>query len=86
MPLLSGLSKLRTPYDICVLASFLMNSCSTEPNQGQLEMQKGQMIEDRHAESWDQCAGHSDGDTQQPHCFFSLVFSSFTLLLFFTIL
>jgi hypothetical protein len=34
--------------------SFLMSSCSTEPNWGQLEMQKGQTIEDRHAESWGQ--------------------------------
>jgi hypothetical protein len=28
------------------------------------------------------CAGCADGDAQQLHCFFSLLLSSFTLLLF----
>jgi hypothetical protein len=32
------------------------------------------------------CAGHSDTDAQEPHCFFSLLFSSFTLLFFIFIL
>jgi hypothetical protein len=43
-------------------------------------MQKGQKIEDKAGARND---GHPDGDAQQPHYFFTLLFSSFTLLLFF---
>jgi hypothetical protein len=45
---------------------------------GQLEMQKGQTIEEQ---AGARCAGRSDGDAQQLCCFFSLL--TLLLLLFF---
>jgi hypothetical protein len=38
--------------------------------------------QDRQTENGIRCAGCLGGDAQQPHCFFSLLFSSFTLFLF----
>jgi hypothetical protein len=42
-----------------------MSSFSYQPNWGRLGVQKGQRIEDKHAESWDQVCW-ALGDTQQP--------------------
>jgi hypothetical protein len=45
-------------------------------------MGDAEMTQDsRQTESGIRCVGHWGGDTQLPHCFFSLLFSSFTLLL-----
>jgi hypothetical protein len=50
-------------------------------NWGQLEMQKGQMIEDK---AGARCAGCSDEDAQQRRCFFYFsLLSFFSLSLFF---
>jgi hypothetical protein len=56
------------------------------PNWGQLEMQKGQKIKKNMQKVGVGCDGLLDVDAQQLHCLFSLLFSSFTLLLFFSIL
>jgi hypothetical protein len=50
-----------------------------QPSWGRLEMQKGQTIDDMQKVGA-KCAGHSDGDAHQLHCFFSSLFFKALLL------
>jgi hypothetical protein len=59
-----------------------------QPNWERLEMQKGQRIDNKHAQSWGRCAGHLNGDAQRHHYFFSrlMLLLCFFLSIFKTLL